>query len=567
VLGGGFKTRPYGNKFSYSGRPLVLPNRTQVSVDNTALPALRGDYAVPTLFNGNFDAISPGWSTVGSNQLIAGWSTGGNGQAPITQSQLFTWSQIARSGESPAFQAHLNKMGAITFGGNYALKLGGGQSITHNNFLVPDWGALRFDLHTSSGNSGTLDVFLTVDGQNYNLGALSSTRPTITLAQGNAINQISYGVRGFETFQLEIPKSLRGRVGTLTFRSNASAPIYLDNVFFQSQHLLLGNPEFNDQEARSDLPDFSNNYLIEKPQFALSYNESTKTPNWVSWQLNSSWLGGTGRYDSDFRGDTDLPGGLTRLSGRSYENSSYDRGHMIPAADRRRPLDTPERSASTDKDERATFVMTNVVPQFIDNNRFFGPRYTTPELASAWLNLEVEARNIVLDGNKELYIIAGSTDENSANQIRSRATQRERDNPVITNPRLLKDQGIKIPGWTWKVITILDPGQGISDITAATSVIAVMTPNQAEPLEFYLNTPTPVEHPLYPGRFINNPTEWRNWRTWQVSIDRLESLTRLDLLTNVPEAIQRVLEARVSNFGATTSRGSTSDLGPDSEPV
>jgi hypothetical protein len=92
-----------------------------------------------------------------------------------------------------------------------------------------------------------------------------------------------------------------------------------------------------------------------------------------------------------------------------------------------------------------------------------------------------------------------------------------------------------------------------------------MTPNQAEPLEFYLNTPTPVEHPLYPGRFINNPTEWRNWRTWQVSIDRLESLTRLDLLTNVPEAIQRVLEARVSNFGATTSRGSTSDLGPDSE--
>jgi hypothetical protein len=213
VLGGGFKTRPYGNKFSYSGRPLVLPNRTQVSVDNTALPALRGDYAVPTLFNGNFDAISPGWSTVGSNQLIAGWSTGGNGQAPITQSQLFTWSQIARSGESPAFQAHLNKMGAITFGGNYALKLGGGQSITHNPFLVPDWGALRFDLHVPSLTGGRVNVTMeATDGS-----APWSTFVNLTQAEGTATSyladtqRIGYGITGFETFTVDVPDRFRGK--------------------------------------------------------------------------------------------------------------------------------------------------------------------------------------------------------------------------------------------------------------------------------------------------------------------------------------------------------------------
>ncbi|GGA49476.1 hypothetical protein [Okeania sp. KiyG1] len=30
---------------------------------------------------------------------------------------------------------------------NYAVELKDGESITHNRFVMPDWGALRFDLH------------------------------------------------------------------------------------------------------------------------------------------------------------------------------------------------------------------------------------------------------------------------------------------------------------------------------------------------------------------------------------------------------------------------------------
>jgi DNA/RNA endonuclease G (NUC1) len=51
-----------------------------------------------------------------------------------------------------------------------------------------------------------------------------------------------------------------------------------------SVHLALGNP--------SNAGKNPDNYLMVKPQYALSYNNSKGTPNWVSWELNKSYLGG-----------------------------------------------------------------------------------------------------------------------------------------------------------------------------------------------------------------------------------------------------------------------------------
>ena len=51
------------------------------------------------------------------------------------------------------------------------------------------------------------------------------------------------------------------------------------------------------------------NYLMVKPQYALSYNRSKGTANWVSWELNSSWLGHIDRQN-DFRPDETLPSGV-----------------------------------------------------------------------------------------------------------------------------------------------------------------------------------------------------------------------------------------------------------------
>ncbi|MBR8838821.1 MAG: DNA/RNA non-specific endonuclease [Stigonema ocellatum SAG 48.90 = DSM 106950] len=73
-------------------------------------------------------------------------------------------------------------------------------------------------------------------------------------------------------------------------------------------HLTLGNP--SNAIASVSSPD---NYLMIKPQYALSYNRSKGTPNWVSWELNKSYLGGVDRQNN-FRPDNTLPAGWGRVT-------------------------------------------------------------------------------------------------------------------------------------------------------------------------------------------------------------------------------------------------------------
>ena len=77
-----------------------------------------------------------------------------------------------------------------------------------------------------------------------------------------------------------------------------------------------------------------------------------------------------------------------------------------------------------------------------------------------------------------------------------------------------------IPKSTWKVVVVLDkPGSGIKGITAKTRVIAVNIPNE-QGINF-------------------------DWRTYRVSVDKLEKLTGYDFLSNVSPNIQQVIESQV----------------------
>jgi endonuclease G, mitochondrial len=193
-----------------------------------------------------------------------------------------------------------------------------------------------------------------------------------------------------------------------------------------SIHLTLGNPS-GATEANPD------NYLMVKPQYVLSYNRSKGIPNWASWQLNRSWLGSVDRQDN-FRPDDTLPASWPRVTPSVYTGSGYDKGHLVPSADRTKSVE----------DNSATFLMTNMMPQAPDNNR------------KTWEGLESYCRELVGQG-KELYIIAGS----SSNQIKS-----------------LKGK-VAVPATTWKVVVVLDrPGAGLSGVSTNTRVIAVNLPNQ-----------------------------------------------------------------------------------------
>lgn len=224
---------------------------------------------------------------------------------------------------------------------------------------------------------------------------------------------------------MELGLKVKTALGVVSFllTLTVGCELLLDPV---QSHLILGNPS----NASND----PNNYLIEKTQYALSYNRERGTPNWVAWQLNRQWLGIAERQD-DFRPDDSLPADWYRVKARDYTRSGYDRGHMTPSAD---------RTAST-ADNSATFLMTNIVPQTPNNNR------------GAWKELEEDCRQFVEQG-RELYIIAGVYGKQQ---------------------KIGKNQQVTAPTHTWKVVVVLDsPGAGVNGVSERTRVIAVEVPNR-----------------------------------------------------------------------------------------
>ncbi len=195
-----------------------------------------------------------------------------------------------------------------------------------------------------------------------------------------------------------------------------------------SVHMITGNP--SQAENNVNMPE---NFLMVRPQYALSYNNALGTCNWVSWQLNSSWLGSVTRQD-DFRADPDLPSGWKVVNQNEYSGSGYDRGHMCPSGDR----------TLTKYDNSSTFLMTNMIPQAPENNQ--GP----------WADLESYCRTLVSQG-RELYVISGGYGSEG----------------FISNGR------INVPAHTWKIIVVMDvPGIGTRGINANTRIISVILPNQ-----------------------------------------------------------------------------------------
>lgn len=224
-----------------------------------------------------------------------------------------------------------------------------------------------------------------------------------------------------------------------------------------------------------------NAFLAVKSGYVFSYNSGRKVPNWVSWELNTSYLGSTARQD-DFRSDDTLPATLPQASLADYSGSGFDRGHMCPSADR-----TLTVAANSQ-----TFFLTNMVPQAGNNNR--GP----------WAALENELRTIAQTG-KELFVISG---------------------PVFTGTPHTVGSGLAVPDKTFKVVVVLDAvGQGPTNVTTSTRVIAVMMPNS--------------------DALIGLGDPWRNFR---VSVDAIEAATGDDFLSDVDPAVQAVVEARVDNL-------------------
>ena len=189
--------------------------------------------------------------------------------------------------------------------------------------------------------------------------------------------------------------------------------------------LPFGNPS----GATPD-PANKDNYLIVRGSVVTSYNDSRGTANWVAWRTRPGDLGDSISRPM-FEPDPALPKGFRRIGYYDYSGSGYDRGHLLPSADR---FGSREQNAET-------FYLTNIVPQAGDLNQF------------AWNELESYARGLVRKGS-ELYTISG----------------------VYGEQQRIKGKLIA-PTNCWKVIVVYPRGQIIDTITNITRVIAVDMPN------------------------------------------------------------------------------------------
>ena len=245
----------------------------------------------------------------------------------------------------------------------------------------------------------------------------------------------------------------------------------------RDDNLTLGNPS----NAVTNTS-YSDNYLMVKNAYTLSYNKNKGIANWVSWHLSTAWKGETDRQN-DFRTDPSLPQNWYEVTPRDYASTGFDRGHLCPSSDRDGSLE----------DNQETFFMTNMTPQAPSNNR------------GIWKMLEEYERTLTLQGN-EVYIIAGTIGEGGTGTNGFAKTI---------------GKNITVPASLWKIIVVLPIGQNdVLRINENTRVIAVNIPN-------------------------DNGVGGDSWKKYIVSVNELQQLTGYDFLSNISPDIQAIIEARV----------------------
>jgi DNA/RNA endonuclease G (NUC1) len=278
-------------------------------------------------------------------------------------------------------------------------------------------------------------------------------------------------------------------------------------------HLLMGNPT----GAVADINQ-PNNYLMSKPEYALSYNRDLGRPNWVSWHLTDAWIPFVhpGRVDT-FRPDPAVPPDWYRVQSFDFSGSGFDRGHMDPNADRE----------DTVPDNQATFLMSNMVAQAPNNNQ--GP----------WADLENYLRLLVHGTSQmpsavfnEIYIVSGPA-----------GTGGTGSNGGVTTT--IAGGHVTVPAYTWKVALVLPDNGNTNDISrvdCSATALAVIMPNT----QF--------------AQGLNS-----DWTTYITTVNAVETLTGYHFFTNLPQPIQTCLKAGIN--GANPKNNQTISFAPFSGGV
>lgn len=254
------------------------------------------------------------------------------------------------------------------------------------------------------------------------------------------------------------------------------------------------SPELTNRNVRFGFPAPAGTgreaYLIERPQYVLSYNARTRTPNWVCWNLRRDDIGKSKR--GPFTIDPELPGNIAKVSSSAYDGSGFDRGHMCPAQDR----------SSSQADMDATFYMTNIIPQAPNCNQ------------RAWERLEAYCRDLTHDHNHVLWICSGPAGVGGEGK--------EGHKDEIGKGRI----DVTVPAKVWKVILVL-PSETYKP-TRASRTIGVIMPNDQS-----------VDH---------------DWAKFRVPIAEVEKLTGLSFWPAIPSETAKHLKEKLDEVKVDAPR-------------
>lgn len=232
-------------------------------------------------------------------------------------------------------------------------------------------------------------------------------------------------------------------------------------------------------EAKPD-PANKEAFLIERPQYVISYNDKRKTANWACWQLTKKDIGKVTR--GSFEADKGLPKDFVPVGFGAYTGSGFDRGHLVPSKDR----------SDTEGNNDAVFLMTNIVPQSPKCNQ------------GAWEKFERYCRELA-EGGKELYIAAGPHGLGGVSGDGAKKLTIGRNAPFVT-----------VPAGVWKVALVLDRGTTPSKSSRA---IAVWMPN-------------------------DNTVDEDDWAAYRVSVAEVEKKTKLKFFPLVPDEVAHALKEK-----------------------
>ena len=242
----------------------------------------------------------------------------------------------------------------------------------------------------------------------------------------------------------------------------------------------------NTDEGTPTDADPSNDVIIARRQYTLSYNAAHGGPNWVSWNLDATHTGTASRCNC-FTADT----ALTRMGIKAYDTNDWinggvwSRGHMSPSAD----------WADADGDNAPTFFLSNMIPQNQTAN------------SGAWGSLENALRDTAATG-AEIYIVAGPI------------FTKDRSGAGVDGLGWMNSTGhIAVPDSMFKIALIIHGTRAPNtvDSTSEIQVLAVNMPNDA--------------------------SATGSWTNFLTTVNALQRSTGYDFLSALPDSIEKIVEA------------------------